>query len=303
MKRWSASRHGVGLALTLGLLGSMTVQAPASATHPGANGKIAFWVFNAGRIQAVEPDGSSRSLIAGGHGSFQAPAWSPDGTQIAYSSGGERLVVADADGSNAKRIVGPDDGIKWLVSPSWSDDGTQIAALCHVKGSKGGRVTIITLADGTFTQIGPRSIIPFDGLDWSPTGTIAFMTGYSAKLHMIQPDGSGSDTVHGTYLFDPSWSPDGSRLAVAHYLDTGRTDIVTMDPDGSHRVRVTSTPGRWEWTPAWSPDGTMIAFSRTQTSDDSAPDDVWVAAADGSGVQQIVDTPKRDEFSLDWQPI
>jgi len=47
----------------------------------------------------------------------------------------------------------------------------------------------------------------------------------------------------------------------------------------------------------------MIAFSRTQTSDDLAPDDVWVMGADGSEPHRITDTENQDEFALDWQPI
>ena len=314
MKSRGGLRRGIGVALTVGVLASVSVQAPALATHPGTNGKIAFWVFNKGQVKAVEPDGSGRILIAGdslvaGSGPFRDPAWSPDGTQIAYVAN-KSLMVASADGTNATEIAGSGSGVEfgWLVSPSWSGDGTQIAVLSHIKGTEGGRVTIVSVADGSLTQIGPHKATDYNGLDWSPTGSIAFLTGFSSTLHLIQPDGSGSSVIDGNYLFDPSWSPDGSRLAVSRYLGRvqggrQRTDIMTMDADGSGRQWVTSTPKRWEWTPAFSPDGSMIAYSRTQTRDDLAFDDIWMVGVDGSGAHRITDTPNIDEFGLDWQPL
>ena len=55
-----------------------------------------------------------------------SPAWSPDGTQIAFLSGdeGDQLWVMNADGSATRRLT---DGVAFEAFPAWSPDGAQIA--------------------------------------------------------------------------------------------------------------------------------------------------------------------------------
>ena len=70
---------------------------------------------------------------------------------------------------------------------------------------------------------------------------------------------------------DPSWSPDGKRLAVV-VLDR----IWTMQPDGREGSELTKTPGI-EREPAWSPDGKRIAFA----ADRGDGFDLYVVTAHG----------------------
>ncbi len=59
-------------------------------------------------------------------------------------------------------------------------------------------------------------------------------------------------------LSEPSWAPDGSRVALA--LETGyNIDIFTIGRDGSTPTNVTQHGSNDFW-PAWSPDGTQLAF-------------------------------------------
>ena len=52
---------------------------------------------------------------------------------------------------------------------------------------------------------------------------------------------------------DPSWSPDGSRIAFSSDRDVN-SQIYVMNADGSDQTRFTNND-RWEGTPSWSPIG------------------------------------------------
>ena len=73
--------------------------------------------------------------------------------------------------------------------------------------------------------------------------------------------------------FDPSWSPDGTRIAFRSER-SGKPEIWVMDADGAHQRRLTAG-----LSPAWSPDGSLIAFS--------APAGLSVIRPDGTGLRVL----------------
>ncbi len=86
--------------------------------------------------------------------------------------------------------------------------------------------------------------------------------------------GNGRTRLIAPGAFDPSWSPDGRRLA---YVSAGAgeaTDVFVSDADGTHLGRITRTSGVDEASPRWSPDGMRLVFERAGR--------IVVAKADGS---------------------
>jgi WD40-like Beta Propeller Repeat len=79
----------------------------------------------------------------------------------------------------------------------------------------------------------------------------------------------------------PAWSPDGVRLA--YYQDGG---ISTSKPDYSEHVTWPSQG--FDEQPAWSPDGARIAYASFYQG---APEQVWVANADGTNPVQLTFGP------------
>ena len=93
--------------------------------------------------------------------------------------------------------------------------------------------------------------------------------------------------------YDPSWSPDGSRILFVSQ-ERGSDDIWVVNVDGSNPQNL--TPNEWEWDkhPSWSPDGRRIVF----WSNRGGKKDIYVMDSDGRNVKDISDVP-WDE----WDPL
>lgn len=97
--------------LILSIVATANPMRTASATTvPGTNGKIAFTRSREGNrgIHVMNPDGSSQTNLTGAQSSYEIePAWSPDGSKIAFDAvsssefhfGGLGVYVTNADGS------------------------------------------------------------------------------------------------------------------------------------------------------------------------------------------------------------
>jgi Tol biopolymer transport system component len=258
----------------------------------------------------INADGSRQTLL--GHGG--SPLWAPDGRRIAFItthpraglSAGE-IGVMNADGSDWSPFP---DTVGW-PDPAWSPDSQRIAF---------GGIQVINADGGGLTRLGEQGGW---GPAWSPDGErIAFSVSQplanlyaTAEIWVMNAD--GSDQVRLAAGHSPAWSPDGEKIA---FLRTRLVDprsghyssaIWLMNADGSNPTRLT-TEGELPDPPLdrgarlhlWSPDGRKIAFQRDG--------DVWVMDADGSGQENLTNSPVQDrdrDFAdlrdrrPDWQSL
>src|SRR3954447_10082633 len=84
----------------------LTAAAPASASFPGANGKIAFDGVTVQHVFTINADGSSLTDLGPGAN----PAWSPDGKQVAFVGTAGGLRVMNGDGTNDHLVYQPPPG-------------------------------------------------------------------------------------------------------------------------------------------------------------------------------------------------
>lgn len=103
---------------------------------------------------------------------------------------------------------------------------------------------------------------------------------------------------------EPSWSPNGARIAFTHVRPNGRSDIWVMNADGTEPVNLTAemSSGARRVAASWSPDGSRIAFSESNYDLTHFSSSIYTMRPDGSDKQRISFALNAWDSKPSWSP-
>jgi TolB protein len=256
------------------------IPCPAGGSKDGMDGTcdLVYAVGTDGKgLKPVVPCGFDAGMpypnsCVGAH----TPAWSPDGSKIAFSYSLVReeyddaldlnraIWIANADGTGRRQVTSLTPNGFWDDEPQWSADGKRLVFT---------RVDLARKKDAVFT---------------------------------VNVDGSSLFQVTAWALNaagDPEWSRDGRWIVFTAHPSNGSENVHKVRPDGTRLTNLTKQKagGYHYLSSSFSPNGKLIVSARTPGAGPNGHADLVVMRADGSNIRPITKT-RLWESSVDWGP-
>lgn len=247
-------------------LGLSPALAPTSGvTLSAQRGRVAFAMLDTAGgkndIFVINRDGSGLlDLTVTSDVDESDPDWSRAGELIAYAADGDIWTIG-TDGNYRQNVTRTPDIVE--ADPTFSPDGTQIAFTVD-PNSATSQIVVLTVADGSRRVVVNEATLDASEPSWSPSsGRIAF-TGRRTEgvvreevdLWVVSALGAGLARItdaHGDLLCRcPAWAPKEDHLVFRGTpLGALRSDLYTIDPDGSGLSRFRQTTGTSEVYVDW----------------------------------------------------
>jgi TolB protein len=212
------------------------------------------------KLIVADSDGYNEQVVLSLNEPIMSPAWSPDGTHLAYVSfeTGHAAVYVQSLYTRQRKLIANFEGSN--SAPAWSPDGALMALVLTRDGSS---QIYLVRPDGT----GLRRITFSGAIDtephFSPDGQFLLFTsdrGGSAQIYRMAASGGPAErmTFGGGNNYSPRYRHDGKAFVFTH-RENGRFYIATQDFQSGQMELLTA--GGWEKKPSYAPNGKLILYA------------------------------------------
>ena len=226
--------------------------------------------------------------------------FSPDGKQFAFiqlAQGKESaLMIANADGTNERKLIAYKNPPEAIISPAWSPDGKRIAYVLNNSESNDATIFEAQVADGVTKPLTAQRWLRASRVAWLADGSGLLMLATPGQSfvgqiwHLSYPEGEAHRLTNDLNDYrGMSLSADSGTLAVVK-LETQASIWIAPVGDVSRARPVTSGSGKADLSLDWTPDGRIVYHSNA-----SGTDDIWITGADGGNPKQLTSNARINQ--------
>ena len=230
-----------------------------------------------------------------------AIALSPDGRQIAFIRNvpgiESALMIANADGSGARKLATHRNAPEELDAPAWSPDGKRIAYAVLDYRSNDSSIVEAEVSSGTVRPVNARRWFRIIKLAWlsDGRGVLALAAdGESFTAYQVwrlsYPDGEPERLTNDLNNYASMSLASGANTLALTQSDTQANIWVAPANDPERLRAVTSGAGKADTPGSWTPDGRIVYHSTA-----SGTYDIWITGLDGGPPQPLTSNARINQ--------